>query len=62
MDLIRASIKCLFNDYPLETAFDAICGKINSVQDFLKPFPFVVQVRERNGYSSENVREGVDGG
>lgn len=48
MDLIRASIKCLFNDYPLETAFDAICGKINSVQDFLKPFPFVVQVRERN--------------
>ena len=48
MDLIRASIKCLFNDYPLETAIDAICGKINSVKDFLKPFPFVVQVRERN--------------
>lgn len=48
MDLIRASIKCLFNDYPLETAFDVICDKNNSVQDFLKPFPFVVQVRERN--------------
>ena len=45
MDLIRASIKCLFNDYPLETAFDVICDKNNSVQDFLKPFPFVVQVR-----------------
>lgn len=49
MDLIRASIKCLFYDYPLPKVLEFINDKKGErIDDFLSYFPYLVQYRERN--------------
>lgn len=49
MDLIRASIKCLFYDYPLPKVLEFVNDKDGSrIDEFLEFFPYLVQYRERN--------------
>lgn len=49
MDLIRASIKCLFYDYPLPKVLEFINAEGDDrLDDFLSYFPYIVQYRERN--------------
>lgn len=49
MDLIRASIKCLFYDYPLPKVLEFVKDKDGSrIDEFLEFFPYLVQYRERN--------------
>lgn len=49
MDLIRASIKCLFYDYPLPKALEFVKDKDGKkIDEFLEFFPYLVQYRERN--------------
>lgn len=49
MDLIRASIKCLFYDYPLPKVLEFVKDKGGDrIDEFLEFFPYLVQYRERN--------------
>lgn len=48
MDLIRASIKCLFYDYPLSKVLEFVKDKGGDrIDEFLEFFPYLVQYRER---------------
>ena len=48
MDLIRASIKCLFYDYPLPKVLEFVKDKGGDrIDEFLEFFPYLVQYRER---------------